>query len=315
MKLKTRNNMNKHHPDIKRVFSGYRLILVSVLFFASLLLLAQSVDFPPWPVPDEANEITNPVPADKKSLEEGMAFYNINCKACHGDYGLGDGVIPAANLISKATQDQTDGAWFYKLQEGRGQMPSFRTAKETDLWNVINYMRSLATPREEIVRKNAVMKLVFTGGDSLNEVTAMVYEIMEDSSEMPAGEMKVGFFVKRLFGDLRIGGDRTYTDDQGKVTIAFPDDLPGDSEGRLTVIVRLEDMEFNPLEIQESIDWGLTKGTYWTEKRALWKDNAYVPWWVLLSYAGITGGVWITIIYVMLQLKKIHDMNRSKSKA
>lgn len=313
-KQEIRKPMNKNSKSTS--VRGFRILAIVLFLPAALVLLAQNVVFPPWPVPDEANDIENPIAPDKISIEEGMAFYNINCKACHGDRGEGDGVIPAASLVSKQVLDQTDGALFYKLLEGRGQMPSFRAVSETELWNVINYIRDMAGPKEDIVRKNATIKVVFNETDTLNEIMAQVWELQDDSTEIPAGEMKMGFYVKRYFGELKIGGDRTYTNKEGKVTITFPPDLPGENkDGSLTVIIRLEDMEFNPLEVSETLQWGTPKETYWTDKRVLWKNNDYVPLWLLVSFGGVTGGIWLVIIIVMLQLKKIHDMNRRKKTA
>jgi len=280
-----------------------KLLLVLLFSLGGIIMIAFA-QFPPWDVPPEANEVENPTVADKKTLEEGKAFYELNCLACHGPTGLGDGVIPSGNMTTKAFTDQTDGALFYKLQEGRGQMPSFRTASETDLWHVIHYIRTFAEPKEEVVKKNAALVMEFMEGDSLNLVTAKVYEILENGEQTPAREIKVNFYVKRYFADMLIGGSRNYTDEQGSVSITFPEGIPGE-EGVLRVVARVEDTEYKPVEQTQEVAWGTKKETYWNEKRALWKNNDYVPMWLLISFFGVTGGILLAIGYVLTLVMKI----------
>lgn len=273
------------------------------LVFSSLILIA-ATQFPPWDVPAEANELQNPTTVDKKTLEAGKAFYDLNCKACHGAAGLGDGVIPSGDFTTKAFTDQTDGALFYKLQEGRGQMPSFRAMAETDLWHVINYVRTFAEPREEVIRKNASIILEFEEDDSNRFVSAKVYELFENGEQTPAREIKVNFYIKRYFADMLIGGNRNYTNEDGSVSISFPEGIPGE-DGKLTVLAKVEDSEFNTTEISEEIGWGIEKETYWNDDRQLWKNNDYVPLWLLALYFGVTGGILLAIGYVLMLVLKI----------
>ena len=49
------------------------------------------------------------------------------------------------DFSTPATQKQTDGELFYKITEGRGDMPSFKKKipDDEDRWLVINYVRTL----------------------------------------------------------------------------------------------------------------------------------------------------------------------------
>jgi hypothetical protein len=65
-------------------------------------------------------------------------------------------------------------------------------------------------------------------------------------------------------------------------------------------------MDFNPAETSEQVSWGLENPkNYWTERRSLWKNNDYVPIWLLITFAGGAITVWSFIIYVMFQIMKI----------
>ncbi len=105
----------------------------------------------PWVVPDKYKKMKNPVASNKESIDLGKSLYVKHCKSCHGSKGLGDG-SKAAQLKTKCGdfsiadfQGQSDGALFFKISEGRDDMPSFKKKipEQTDIWSVVNYMRTL----------------------------------------------------------------------------------------------------------------------------------------------------------------------------
>lgn len=95
---------------------------------------------------------TNPVPADDASLARGTELFHINCTACHGAGGKGDGPVAAflqkkkpADLTSPAIQFLSDGAIFMVITNGMpGTMPALNenlTVRER--WDVVNFVRTL----------------------------------------------------------------------------------------------------------------------------------------------------------------------------
>jgi mono/diheme cytochrome c family protein len=79
---------------------------------------------------------------------EGKALYAKQCSSCHGKKGLGDGSKAPdlkGDFSSATAQKQTDGEIFYKMTEGREDMPSFKKKipNEEDRWLVVNYVRTL----------------------------------------------------------------------------------------------------------------------------------------------------------------------------
>lgn len=105
-----------------------------------------------WTAPARAAKKKNPIAPEAGSLEKGKAVYVKECASCHGDGGKGDGSAvkdlekKPYDLTLAKTLDQSDGALFWKITEGNKPMASYeKTLSEEDRWNVINYLRTLAT--------------------------------------------------------------------------------------------------------------------------------------------------------------------------
>jgi mono/diheme cytochrome c family protein len=104
----------------------------------------------PWvaPAPEKAKK--SPLPNNKKTVEQGEKIAKVNCVACHGVGGKGDGPAAVAlnpkpaDWTSKRVQDDTDGELFWKITNGRGAMPAWRHLPESDRWALVQYIRSLA---------------------------------------------------------------------------------------------------------------------------------------------------------------------------
>lgn len=105
-----------------------------------------------WEAPAKYKSMKNPTDLkDKESAAEGKALFAKNCTSCHGKKGQGDGSKAPelkgdlGDFTLSEFQKQTDGELFYKISEGRKDMPSFKKKmpNEEDRWLVINYVRTL----------------------------------------------------------------------------------------------------------------------------------------------------------------------------
>ena len=92
----------------------------------------------------------NPVKPSPESLAKGKKVYGYDCAMCHGKDGDGKGDITDMKGISDFTKpetlkNRTDGELFYAIQKGKGEMPpEGDRAKPEEIWNLVNYIRSLA---------------------------------------------------------------------------------------------------------------------------------------------------------------------------
>jgi mono/diheme cytochrome c family protein len=105
-----------------------------------------------WVIPANYKTMKNPTAAsDKENLSIGKTLYAKHCASCHGKSGLGDGSKAPelsgdlGNFSSAKFQKQTDGELFYKLIDGRDDMPGFKKKlpSEEDRWLIVNFMRTL----------------------------------------------------------------------------------------------------------------------------------------------------------------------------
>lgn len=103
----------------------------------------------------EAAKTKNPVAASPESLAAGKQQYTRHCQSCHGTKGEGgignDLVGPAPSLVDdKWDHGSSDGEIFEVIKNGIG--PDFNMVewrdelKDDEIWNVINYIRSLKQP-------------------------------------------------------------------------------------------------------------------------------------------------------------------------
>ena len=116
---------------------------LAIFLFAIGVAAAQE-----WKVPDKARAMKNPV-AKTAGIADAKAAYEKNCMLCHGVTGKGDGPAAAAinpkpkNFGDKTVLSQSDGEFFWKITEGRGLMPGWKTLPEQVRWGLVNYVRSL----------------------------------------------------------------------------------------------------------------------------------------------------------------------------
>jgi len=140
----------------KEVFKKAPLVFLALFFFV-FALWAQK-DQPPAQAPAPENKTppadaakVNPVKPTAESLAKGKKLYVIDCAMCHGKDGDGKGDMASdiKNVTDftnpDALKNRTDGELFYVIRKGKGEMPpEGDRAKDDDIWNLVNYVRSFA---------------------------------------------------------------------------------------------------------------------------------------------------------------------------
>jgi hypothetical protein len=134
--------------------------------------------------------------------------------------------------------------------------------------------------------------------------TVMVKAVtFEGGSEKPVSGEVVKVYVPRMFSLLPIG--ELTLDDSGTASIEFPSDLPGDKEGNLVIIAKIEEnATFGNIEKKETVKWGLpTDYSVPVTHRALWTKIA--PKWMIYSLSVLLAGVWGHYLFAIISLIRI----------
>lgn len=119
---------------------------------------------------------------------------------------------------------------------------------------------------------------------------------------VPVTGEEIGVYVPRMFSLLPVSIGML--DETGTFRMKFPDDIPGDSIGNLTVIGRFNDHYFfGNVERREEVMWGTEAQIAAPAYRSLWSTLA--PKWMIISLAVMLMGVWGHYTYVIINLFRI----------
>jgi mono/diheme cytochrome c family protein len=101
----------------------------------------------------DAKAMKNPVKATPESIDAGKAVYTKYCRFCHNADAKGNGPLaPKGTHPPDLTDDKwdhggSDGEIFASIHDGIGPKFDMKPLKDkitdTDIWNVVNYLRTL----------------------------------------------------------------------------------------------------------------------------------------------------------------------------
>lgn len=130
-----------------------RLLRLGIGAPLTLLLMAIGIYYLTSPMPVET-ALANPIPPNPESIARGQDLYSTNCAPCHGTTGEGDGPVGLtlnprpADLRQHAVPGvHSDSQLFEWITNGfpGSRMPAFKTTlSDTDRWNLVNFIRTLA---------------------------------------------------------------------------------------------------------------------------------------------------------------------------
>jgi len=132
----------------KPQYQRFTSIIICVLIY--FLLLNNGAFAHGWKSPEKDAKVKNPNEYSKTSISRGQESYLDLCSNCHGDDTRGGdsekwkGKMTPPDLVQRL-KNHSDGDFFWKIQKGRGDMPSFKEDIEPDeIWDMINFIKSLS---------------------------------------------------------------------------------------------------------------------------------------------------------------------------
>ena len=180
--------------------------------------------------------------------------------------------------------------WFYAEFEGNERI-SMVSAETT----IMDVNLDMTLNEEEDGSKSVTLNgSVFSDGEVINLSGEEVY-----------------LFVPRMFSLLQVGSGIL---EDGTATISFPDDIPGDAEGNLTVIGRFhEHWQYGNVERKIISDWGVPASHEVAESyRALWTQIA--PRWMIITLTILLLGVWGHYIFAIVSLIGIRRLAKKQGR-
>jgi hypothetical protein len=290
-------------------------LLFTFLFLMGIQLVAQV-----WEVPAEQKMKVSPFRFNADSIKKGETIFIKNCQSCHGNPGKKNWAKITPEPGDPATdkfQKQTDGDLFYKITTGKVPMPEFRNIlSENERWNVISYFRSF---NPKYIQPNPELKAGFTGKQvtlalqyrkEIEKIQVVATEITADKKKVPAKGVEVVLFVKRYFGNMRLGEPKT-TNDKGEILFDIPSTLRGDKDGNVDLTAIVNDPSGKTGESRAEATVAAGKPTVVPSlitARAWWSVREMAPVWVILTYSLAVIIVWgfiFYIIYSVMRMRKI----------
>ena len=126
----------------------------SLIILAITLYVAAFAQQKKFTAPASADAMQNPFKDNTGATANGKIAYTTYCVPCHGDKGKGNGVAaaglatPPADHTSAKIQAQSDGALFWKIYTGNNPMPAYKSLTQTQIWELVNYIRSLSKSKK-----------------------------------------------------------------------------------------------------------------------------------------------------------------------
>lgn len=278
-----------------------------------------------WIVPQERKGRLSPFEFSDESRTKGLNHYNLNCASCHGQPGAANYqnlVPPPGDPASADFQMNLDGEIFYKVMEGRDQMPSFKSVLTQDeIWEIISYIRSYNSdyvhafmPTAEKSAYGGIVSITLTHLKDAGKIEAKVTGAKNGVIENIAGA-EVVLRVKRTFGSLMVSEPQE-TNQNGIAVFNEPSDLPGNKEGLLELTAQLTNQDAYGIT---RADTALAVGKPFeavslTAERAMWNTVRKAPIWLLITFSMAVVLAWGTIFYILHQLKKITDIGKNAVK-
>ena len=102
-----------------------------------------------WQAPADAAAQPNPEKDNPAATRAGRKLFMRGCVTCHTEDGSGKD-SNGHNLRSPQTQEQSDGALFWKITHGNqtNGMPPFDSLSETDRWDIVRFLRTFKDSEE-----------------------------------------------------------------------------------------------------------------------------------------------------------------------
>ncbi|WP_109832304.1 c-type cytochrome [Reichenbachiella versicolor] len=111
-------------------------------------------DYLPYRIPKDSialagRVLKNPLDSTESVVAEGKVLFSRYCQHCHGEQGLGDGLVGkvfkgVTPYNSRAVKDKPEGHIFHVITHGKGRMGSHASQVSVeDRWKIVRFVQTL----------------------------------------------------------------------------------------------------------------------------------------------------------------------------
>lgn len=160
--------------------------------------------------------------------------------------------------------------------------------------------------------RESILKMECIEKDSVKYVEAAFGMVDSIGQIIPVESVEIHFYIRRMLGMLPIGGDYTYTNEDGEISIEFPADITGNDEGEVEIFVKVENEDpFGTLTKSKLIRWGVPlENQSRFERGSLWGNRGNAPLFLIIISNLIILGVWGIILYLIFQIYRIRKLGK-----
>ena len=226
-------------------------------------------------------------------------------------------ILPT-NLLGSLISTE-DGTNTYTFSKEQNEIAN--TLLVTTYYGVIHENDTVQSKEVEITIKAVHLEVQYFG-DSIwrKQIYVHVSETDSTGNDIPQKNVNMKILVDRPLSPLPIKDVFSTPDDdgnlssdaEGNIYMNFPDDLPGDVDGNLKILIKIvEDDDYGTVEVADIKQWGVpTVINDLTLKRSLWASSANAPVSLLIFINALILAVWGIIFYIVFKIFHIRKIGR-----
>jgi hypothetical protein len=162
--------------------------------------------------------------------------------------------------------------------------------------------KSRKESRKKVSVKQANLDVSFFQKEDIKSIEVSANEIGLDGEPIPIDGITLQFYIKGTFSLLNFAKEKT--DENGIAKVEFPVDMPGDTAGVLTIVVKIEDNKtFGSIESRGKMNWAIQLEPTKDRQRGLGDTDA--PLWMVYTLIILLSAVWFHYFYVIFLIIKI----------
>jgi hypothetical protein len=161
--------------------------------------------------------------------------------------------------------------------------------------------------KKKVTAKQTNLAISFFQKEAVKSIEVSANEIGTDGQLIPIEDEDLKFYIKGTFSMLNFA--KTATDKNGIARVEFPIDMPGDTAGVLTIVVKLEEHKtYGTVESRGEMNWAIPIDPIKEKQRGLGDTDA--PLWMVYTLIILLSAVWFHYFYVIFLIIKIKLANR-----